>query len=130
MSTFGLVHGYTPALCGLPQTPVSEDIKQSHHVQTDIRSIQRLLKYKMEFILPTHLLPRDREVFYFFKGPKPGNSAMFVNSILISSKYHRLKNTRVNQIHFLTTTSGKCRTLNFYNNWTHPDYISSLIIYL
>lgn len=70
MPAFELVRGYTPVLGGLPQTPVSEDIKKAYRAQTVRLEIQRILKDKQESILPTHLLSRDREVYYFVKAPK------------------------------------------------------------
>lgn len=66
MSFLEMYQGYIPALAGLPQTPVSEDIQKAHHSETVRRAIQR--KDKSDSVLSIHLLPRNREVFYFVKG--------------------------------------------------------------
>lgn len=46
MSASEMVRGYTPALAGLPQTPVSEDILKAHRSQKSWRDINTFWKTK------------------------------------------------------------------------------------
>lgn len=69
---FKLTHGYNSAITGIPQTPVSQHIKKALNSPKARRAIKIFLKDKQESVLFSHLLRRDKEVFYFVKGTKFG----------------------------------------------------------
>lgn len=101
LSSYELVRGYTPSICGLPQCPVKEELGVAHKEQQARRALKLLEKGRAPRTVASSALKRDDKVYYFKRGVKFGTWELgFVRGVdehlvtISSSANHRGKPIR------------------------------------
>ena len=65
ISSFEIVRGYTPNICGLPRSDVSEQLTNAYLEQTSRRAFHKFIRSKHTTTISKDLLPPNTPVYFF-----------------------------------------------------------------